>query len=126
MCKLYVIQGELPSPELKADWLYFTDIVWFTVYDKQGSWLAYGGLQFNRKFPEVYLGPSFVRPLYRGQGLQRLLIQVRELYAKKNGFSVLTSCCYPDNIWSIRNLVACGYEIVINNEKETWVRKWLR
>ena len=55
---------------------------------------------------------TIVRPNYRGNGLQRLLILELEKYAKKSGFTYLSTTVSPNNPWSLTNCKKCGYKEV--------------
>ncbi len=50
-----------------------------------------------------------VRPAYRGNGLQRLLIDALQGYAKKNGKTWLCATVAPSNSYSMNNFIACGF-----------------
>lgn len=50
-----------------------------------------------------------VDPAYRGQGLQKQLMDLCEQYGRKQGLKVLASTVHPDNIFSRRNIEKCGY-----------------
>lgn len=52
---------------------------------------------------------TIVRPDYRGNGLQRLLILELEKYAKESGFTYLSTTVSPGNPWSLNNCKKCGY-----------------
>ena len=52
---------------------------------------------------------TIVRPQYRGNGLQALLIDKLTDHAKANGFTWACSTAAPDNIWSMNNLQKCGF-----------------
>ena len=50
-----------------------------------------------------------VRPDYRGNGLQYLLIQRLEEYARESGFKWLSTTVSPTNPWSLDNCKKCGF-----------------
>ena len=52
---------------------------------------------------------TIVRPPYRGNGLQALLIDQLTDHAKASGFTWACSTASPDNIWSMNNLQKCGF-----------------
>ena len=59
--------------------------------------------------PSVFLERSGVLPSFRGTGLQRRLIRVRERWvATVNAKHIITYANY-DNFPSIANLIRCGY-----------------
>lgn len=104
------------------------DTIWFVAYDDDDKIMGYAGIQFNwLDMVDIYISPCFIFPEYRGKGLQRKLLEVREIWAKKNGYTVLTSCAEPDNIYSINNLLAMGYKETVRYEesKQIWYEKKL-
>ncbi len=50
-----------------------------------------------------------VRPDYRGNGIQRLLIDRCEAYAKESGFAWLCATVAPSNHYSLDNFLKCGF-----------------
>lgn len=60
----------------------------------------------------VYIGPTFIEPMARGCGLQARLIEVREVFARKMGYTKVLSCTHPTNIYSSNNLIRCGYHLI--------------
>jgi GNAT superfamily N-acetyltransferase len=83
-------------------------MVWFVAYEKDIiNWAAYAGIQVRPK--EYYFGPVYVKPEYRGQGLQLRLLRIREEYARERGVHRLTSCAYSSNPYSINNLLKAGF-----------------
>lgn len=60
---------------------------------------------------------TIVRPPYRGNGLQRLLIMKLEEHARSAGFKWLSSTVSPGNPWSKNNLEACGFTVAKELEK---------
>lgn len=91
------------------------------VCDKDGYWwIAYDGqrpIAFAGMNPSVqwthcgYLCRAGVVPAYRGRGLQRRLIQVRERKARKLGWEWVVTYTVPDNYASANNLIRCGYTL---------------
>lgn len=57
-----------------------------------------------------FLSRVGVRKSYRGNGLQKKMIKIREKLAKKIGLSRLITYTSYDNIYSINNLISCGYK----------------
>ena len=55
---------------------------------------------------------TIVRPAFRGQGLQRLLIDKLVEYAQKEGFKGALATVSPKNNYSSNNLTKCGFEAV--------------
>jgi GNAT superfamily N-acetyltransferase len=58
-----------------------------------------------------YLARAAVHPIYRGRGLQRRLIRVRERKAKALGWAAMVTDCLPTNLHSANNFIACGYRL---------------
>jgi GNAT superfamily N-acetyltransferase len=104
-------QEPLPEQDLTKVWISFSQTLWFVIY-VDGEWAGYGGLNLVHKSGVAYLGPSFVKPEFRGRGFQRQLLEAREEYAKNNAIWLLTTSTEDDNIYSINNLLACGYTMV--------------
>lgn len=57
----------------------------------------------------IYLCRAGVHPDYRGRGLQRELIRLREAWAKSRGFKHVITDTTNDNAPSMRSLIAEGY-----------------
>lgn len=91
------------------------------LYPKDGShwWLAYdnyepigfAGITIYDyiKRPAVFLCRSGVIKNYRGLGLQKRLIRVREKAIKSLGYNRIITYTSYDNIISANNLIKCGY-----------------
>lgn len=56
-----------------------------------------------------FLARAGVCKEYRGHGLQKKLIKVREVYCKKIGIKKMITYTLVENIASNRNLQKCGY-----------------
>lgn len=69
-----------------------------------------------------YLARAAVVPAARGRGLQRKMLRLREHYARARGAKCLVSYTIPTNGPSIRNLLACGYEIY--EPRWNWAGEW--
>jgi len=59
----------------------------------------------------AYLGPTYVSPKYRGQGLQESLIQTREHLAQARNIKKLIAITDTVNIYSSNNLIRQGFEL---------------
>ena len=89
--------------------------------DKKGSywWYAYcddeiAGFAGLLHYPELdcsFLYRAGVLKYFRGNGLQRRMIGVREKQAKRDGYSRIVSYTSYDNIHSANNLIKCGYKL---------------
>jgi GNAT superfamily N-acetyltransferase len=84
-------------------------------------WAAYSGLKILSKeqihspydiMPGAklgYCGPVYVKPEFRGSGLQRRLLAFKERVALEMGVNVLTAAVDYDNIHSANNIIKCGF-----------------
>lgn len=82
---------------------------WWLVYSDAAA-IAFAGMVPLEPFPGVgYLKRAYVMPAYRGQGLQRQLLAVRESKARRFGWSLLVSECGADNVHSADNFAAAGF-----------------
>lgn len=90
---------------------------------KEGSywWLAYcgkevvgfAGLTYYPHLSSAFLSRVGVLAEYRGLGLQRKFIRVRERQAVKDGYLRVVSYTSYDNVASANNLIRCGYKLYI-------------
>lgn len=53
-----------------------------------------------------------VKEEYRGRGLQRRMLQMAVEDAKNNGVDGIVATVHPDNIYSLRNFLGEGFEII--------------
>jgi GNAT superfamily N-acetyltransferase len=74
---------------------------------------GYCGMTLYPHLSSVFLCLSGVLSGYRGQGLQRRLIRVRERAAVKLGYPRSVSYTTVDNAWSANNLIRCGYRLYV-------------
>lgn len=54
---------------------------------------------------------TFIQPEYKGYGLQRLFISLKDATAKELGANEALATVSPDNMTSLNNLLASGFEI---------------
>jgi GNAT superfamily N-acetyltransferase len=81
---------------------------WWIGYDKDEP-ACFAGLWKSSNFEQAgYLCRAGVLPAYRGMGLQRRLVRVREKKARALGWRLLVSDT-NDNPPSANNLIGCGY-----------------
>lgn len=85
-------------------------------------------LGFNQEelLSVVNMDSAAVHPDYRGLGLQRKLIQCAETQLCREGGHILLCTVHPENLYSLRNAQALGYEIMKKLEKYGSVRYLLR
>lgn len=81
------------------------------LYDPQGD---EEDLSKNLRCHTVEKGANYklalVSPQYRGRGLQRKMLYFLEKYAYHTGYTHLCTTVSPDNLYSMRNVLACDYE----------------
>lgn len=97
--------------------------LWFVAYDDDGTIMGYSGIQFNWFNIPVYFSPAYVFPAYRGQGIQRKLMDRKIEWCKENGNSELTTMAHPDNMYSRRNIEAAGFVEHSRYPGEIWYVK---
>ncbi len=64
------------------------------------------------------LGPVMVRKEYVGNGLQTAMMNKLDQYVKSIGKTHMFTKAHADNIYSIRNILKNGYEIIDEYENE--------
>lgn len=85
---------------------------WWIGVDQDGEPACFGGMWPSTSDPENggYLCRAGVMPIYRGLGLQRRLIRVREIAARRLGWRTMVSdTC--DNAFSANNFIDAGYRM---------------
>ena len=60
---------------------------------------------------------AMVRKAYRGQGLQKRMMQEAEKRLKEAGYHYLMGTAHPKNVYSVNNFKKLGYEIVAEDLK---------
>jgi RimJ/RimL family protein N-acetyltransferase len=65
----------------------------------------------------AFLARTIIKSNFRGKGLQKRFIRVREKYARAHGVHTIVTYTSPDNIISANNLIKCGYLLYIPQEK---------
>lgn len=84
---------------------------WWLVFDEHREPIAFAGMVPSTLGPGIgYLKRVGVLPEYRGQGLQRRLIRVREMRAKQHGWYRLVTDT-TDNVPSANSLIKAGYRL---------------
>ena len=83
---------------------------WWLAFDGEDA-VAFAGVQPSKQFSDCgYLVRAGVLPAWRGRGLQRDLIRVRERYARRQGWAWLITATHH-NLPSANSLIACGYRL---------------
>lgn len=98
----------------------FTNGWWWLVYDGHKV-IAFAGLNGVKSWNEaLYLSRCGVDKAYRGQGLQKRLIKIRERKARKLGIKHLITSTYYRLI-SANNLINCGFRLY--QPENEWLAK---
>ena len=85
---------------------------WWVAYDGHKP-IAYAGVcEGLEEWKGLgYMDRCGVLKAYRGQGIHRRMIKVRERWAKKQGWKGLWTYTVPWNAYSSNNLIACGWQL---------------
>lgn len=81
--------------------------VWWVAEDDGGNAVAFIGLAIGDKAAVTRVG---VIKEARGSGLQKRLLRVALMYARRQGFLAVATYVLVTNIPSLRSLVACGFK----------------
>lgn len=66
-----------------------------------------------------------VRPQFRGNGIQRMLIDRLQNIAKETGHAWICATVAPDNVWSLNNFLKCGLREIKILEKYGGMKRTL-
>ena len=95
----------------------FSQEYWWIAYNGPEA-IAFAGMHKSRSWTNVgYLCRSGVLPKYRGNGLQKRLIRVRQALATRLGWVALITDTY-DNPASSNSLISCGFKLY--NPEKPW------
>lgn len=83
---------------------------WWLAYDGEKH-VGFTGAKFEAEFNTLFLARSGVIREYRGLGIQRRFVRVREALARRNGIPRTATYTSGDNVHSANNLIKCGYRI---------------
>jgi GNAT superfamily N-acetyltransferase len=89
--------------------------LWWVAWDGTEP-VAFAGLRLCSLAENRGLGflcRAGVVPAYRGRGLQKKLIRVREAAARQLGLKELVTYCLCSNSPSMNSLVSCGYRFYV-------------
>lgn len=89
---------------------------WWRVGD-----VAYAGLRVDKKTNTAHFTRAGVIPSARGQGLQKLLINARIAWCKRQKIATIKTYTSHDNTASIASLKACGFK-----GRKSKDGKWIR
>lgn len=81
---------------------------WWILFDGDKP-IGYCGVFLDYGDDFGWLGCAGVIKSYRGMGLQKKMIRVREKEARKHGLKKLITYTSRDNFPSANNLIRCGY-----------------
>lgn len=105
--RLVVMHAETFPDDREPDWRAGT--WWLALAD--GEPVGFAGVQPSLQWSDCgYLVRAGVVPAWRGQGLQRGLIRVRERYARTQPWTWLVTATHR-NLPSANSLIACGYRL---------------
>ncbi len=91
---------------------YYDDRIWWLAY-VDGKISGFAGLKLFQEgsLHGGYLCRAGVLKKYRGQGIQRALIDCRDREAKRLGLGMNITYTARDNYASANNLIRCGYTL---------------
>lgn len=93
-----------PCPKDDSYW-------WFAFY--KGDVIGFAGMHYYPNLNSAFLARVGVLSGYRGLGLQKKFIKLRERQAAKDGYSRIVTYTSYDNIHSANNLISCGYKLYV-------------
>ena len=70
-----------------------------------------------------HMESAAVHPDYRGRGLQGKLLQEAERIERQRGTRFLMATVHPDNVYSLRNLEAAGFQCIQETRKYGGLRR---
>src|SRR4051812_17408470 len=91
-----------------GSWTSPAHYIW-VVFDGE-DWVGYGCARIHDT-DTVYLGPTWIHPNYRGNGLQLKLLKKREIFFRKIGIKYLISSTLYTNSTSGNNLIRAGFKL---------------
>lgn len=87
------------------------DGVWWVAYVDDAP-AGFASVKTSPRYVGLgYLSRAGVLPAYRGHGLQKRLIRVREAYARRQGWTALITDTTAANPASANSLIACGFRM---------------
>lgn len=85
---------------------------WWIAVDAGGHACAYAGMT-HLYSDRVFMSRCGVLPAHRGRGLQRRLLQARESYARRAGFTRALTYTLVASVPSSNNLIRAGYRLYV-------------
>lgn len=105
------------------------ELVAIGVYAKFGYDERNYGYDFGIKGKEVLnvanLESTIVHPDYRGNKLQKILVENLEELAKTDNIKYISATAAPDNKYSVDNIKSSGFEIVCEKLKYGGLRRYV-
>lgn len=90
------------------EWLDLPAHYWWSIRDADGKEVGHAGLRVVDT-ATVFMGPTYVAPEARGNGLQRQALYVREEFARRSHYTRAITSTDRNNLPSANNLIRCGY-----------------
>jgi GNAT superfamily N-acetyltransferase len=88
--------------------------IWWLAWDECHDLpVGFCGTTYYPERCSAFLCLSGVVPAFRGRGLQRRFVRVRERAAVRDGYHRMISYTTTDNVWSANNLIRCGYKMYV-------------
>lgn len=94
----------------EADMTFEGHYLWIA-RDERGEIAGYAAMQITDSGTAAFLSRCGVLPAFRGKGLQKQFIRVRERTARKLGVRNLITYTNTVNLGSINSLIASGYRL---------------
>lgn len=74
----------------------------------------------------AHMDSVVILPRFRGQGLQyRLIAKAEEVIAQETDYRILMATVHPDNKYSLKNVLAHGYEVAAEALKYGGYRRYI-
>lgn len=83
--------------------------IWWVV-KVEGEVAGFAGLDLNFNHKEAFLCRCGILPKFRGKGLQKRLLKVRERYARTQNIKALWTYTSVHNVSSMNSLIKNGYK----------------
>ena len=109
-----------PMPHIYIDGILFDAMAGFSLIKPSNcfvvtgvseDWAGFAGIQLDTAAKAVIMTPCEVKPEFRGHGLQKEFLKVREDWCRYNGYQKAYSLTFAHNIYSANNLIASGYKL---------------
>ena len=81
------------------------------------EWFSLDSDEEEQRKQSAHMEIAMVRKEYRGQGLQRKMMEESEQILKEQGYHYLLGTAHPDNVASVNTFLKLQYEQVMTKEK---------